>query len=57
MHSYHVQFSTETSHNFIVGVSVSNHQNDTQQLAPALKAVQRFTQNKPERIIADNGYV
>ena len=57
MHSYNVQLSTETSHNFIVGVSVSNHQNDTQQLAPALQTVQRFTQIKPERLIADNGYV
>lgn len=57
MHSYNVQLSTETSHNFIVGVSVSNDQNDTQQLAPALQTVQRFTRRKPERLIADNGYV
>lgn len=57
MYSYNVQLSTEPSHNFIVGVSVTNEQNDTQQLAPALATVKHFTRHQPERIIADHGYV
>jgi transposase len=56
-YSYNVQLSTEPSNNFIVGVSVTPEQNDLQQLEPALNTVQQFTGGKPERIIADSGYV
>jgi transposase len=54
--SYNVQLSTETANNFILGVSVTTDQNDTHQLEPALGTIQRYTQGKPQRMIADNGY-
>lgn len=57
LHSYNVQFSSETSNNFIVGVSVTQDHNDTQQLKPAIETIERFAGQRPERIIADNGYV
>ena len=51
-----MQLSTETANNFILGVSVTTDQNDTHQLEPALGTIQRYTQGKPQRMIADNGY-
>ena len=57
MYSYNVQFSTEPGHHFIVGVQVTQDQNDVQQLRPVLDTVQHFTGQKPERVIADSGYV
>lgn len=56
-HGYNVQLSTELKGNFIVGVQVSNQQNDTQLLETAIHTVEQSIGRKPERIIADNGFV
>lgn len=56
-YSYNVQLSTEIGSNFIVGVSVTQDHNDLKQLEPALETLQHFTGQKPERLIADGGYL
>lgn len=57
LQSYNVQITTEAQNNFIVAVQVTTDQNDTQQLLPALKTIERVTGVKPEQIVADEGYV
>lgn len=56
-YSYNAQISTEACHRIIVGVSLTQDQNDLQQLEPAVETVERCTGHIPERILADGGYV
>jgi transposase len=54
--SHNVQVSTDVAHGIIVGASVTQDANDQQQLAPALKEVQRQTGQRPPQMIVDEGY-
>ena len=54
--SYNVQVTTEAASRMIVAVGVTTAANDTQELVPALEAVEATVGTLPERVIADNGY-
>ena len=54
--SYNVQVSTEVKSRIIVGIAVTTAMNDTQELMPALEKVEANCGERPEKVIADNGY-
>jgi transposase len=54
--SYNLQISTETKNRIIVGIRVSQHANDQQELIPALAMIKHLCGQKPRRVLADNGY-
>ena len=54
--SYNVQVSTEAKDRFVVGIGLTTAANDTQELLPALKRVEKATGKKPVTAIVDNGY-
>lgn len=55
--SYNVQFSTDTSHQIIVGVDVINEGSDQNQLAPMLEQIHERTGEYPDNALVDGGFV
>jgi hypothetical protein len=54
--SRNVQFSTDAKAGVIVAVSVTTDANDFQQALPAIAAIEKNCGQKPECLLADNGY-
>lgn len=55
--SYNVQVTTEGQSRVIAAVEVTAALNDSQELVRAVERANRITGQKPERMIADGGYV
>ena len=54
--SYHVQISTETSHQIIVGMHVTQCSSDSGSLLPAMEEVKATTGHYPGQAVADGGF-
>ena len=54
--SRNVQFSTDAKAGVIVAVSVTTDANDSQQAEPAIVEIEKHCGQKPECLVADNGY-
>jgi len=55
--SYNVQISTDDKNNVIVGVSVSQAENDSGELVPAIEKMKENTGKMPKQIVVDGGYI
>ena len=53
---YNVQFSTDTESGIIVGVDVSNHGTDSDELPPMLEQLQERYDRQPEEALVDGGF-
>jgi transposase len=54
--SYNVQLSTDTGHQIIVGVQVTQSASDSGSLAPAMDQLHETFQRYPDRVVADGGF-
>src|SRR5260370_16963472 len=54
--SYNAQLSTDAAHGLVVGVSVTQAENDWNQLLPALEQIQQRLKQTPKQTVADAGY-
>lgn len=55
--SHNVQVTTDGKEKVIVGIAVTQDGNDTQQLLPAVAAIEKRMGDKPDCVLADGGYV
>jgi transposase len=53
---YNVQFSTDTESGIIVGVDVSNHGTDGDELPPMLEQLAERYDRQPEEVLVDGGF-
>jgi len=53
---YNVQFSTDTASGIIVGVDVTNHGTDMEELPPMLEQLQERYDRLPEEALVDGGF-
>ena len=53
---YNVQFSTDTESGIIVGVDVTNHGTDQEQLPPMLEQLEERYDRRPEEALVDGGF-
>jgi transposase len=53
---YNVQFSTDTASGIIVGVDVTNHGTDQEELPPMLDQLQERYERGPEEALVDGGF-
>lgn len=53
---YNVQFSTDTETGIIVGVDVSNHGTDSEELPPMLEQLEQRYRRQPEEALVDGGF-
>jgi transposase len=53
---YNLQFKTELTHGFVVGIEITNRAADRGQLEAAVAEVERRYQVRPKRLLADSGY-
>jgi hypothetical protein len=56
-YQYNAQISVDEDHQIIVGQHLSQKANDTQEIEPALIAVEETTGTLPNKLSADNGYM
>ena len=54
--SYNVQLSTDGKAKMVVGVHLTQEQNDLHQLEAAVEQVEQTLGRKPEQVVADGGY-
>jgi transposase len=54
--SHNVQISTDSAHGIIVGVSVTQAENDQHELVPAAEEIERRMGRPPEHLVVDDGY-
>jgi transposase len=54
--SYNVQLSTDAAAGVIIGVGVSQHPEDSQELMPAVERIEENTGKIPGQVVADNSY-
>src|SRR5216683_2594527 len=54
--SYNAQLSTDAAHGLVVGVSVTQAENDWNQLLPALEQIHQRLKQTPKQTVADAGY-
>jgi hypothetical protein len=53
---YNVQFSTDTESGIIVGVDVTNHGTDSDELPPMLQQLQERYDRQPDEALVDGGF-
>ena len=53
---YNVQFSTDTASGIIVGVDVTNHGTDMEELPPMLEQLEERYERQPEEALVDGGF-
>jgi len=53
---YNVQFSTDTASGIIVGVDVTNHGTDSEELPPMLDQLEQRYDRSPEEALVDGGF-
>jgi len=53
---YNVQFSTDTASGIIVGVDVTNHGTDSEELPPMLEQLEERYDRQPEEALVDGGF-
>lgn len=53
---YNVQFSTDTGSGIIVGVDVTNHGTDSEELPPMLEQLEKRYGHPPEEALVDGGF-
>lgn len=53
---YNVQFSTDTASGIVVGVDVTNHGTDGDELPPMLEQLEERYDHKPEEALVDGGF-
>jgi hypothetical protein len=53
---YNVQFSTDTESGIIVGVDVTNHGTDSEELPPMLEQLEERYDRQPEEALVDGGF-
>jgi transposase len=53
---YNLQFKTELSHGFVVGIEATNRASDRGQLEAAVEEIERRYNVRPQRLLADSGY-
>src|ERR1035438_10273095 len=53
---YNTQIAVEPVFQLIVGQRVTQAANDKQQMVPLIKAIEEQSGQKPEEVLADNGY-
>jgi transposase len=53
---YNVQFSTDTESGVIVGVEVTNHGTDSEELPPMLEQLEERYDRQPEEALVDGGF-
>jgi transposase len=53
---YNVQFSTDTESGIIVGVDVTNHGTDQEELPPMLEQLEERYDRRPEEALVDGGF-
>jgi len=53
---YNVQFSTDTASGVIVGVDVTNHGTDMEELPPMLDQLEERYDRSPEEVLVDGGF-
>jgi transposase len=53
---YNVQFSTDTASGIVVGVAVTNHGTDQEELLPMLEQLEKRYQRQPEEALVDGGF-
>ena len=53
---YNVQFSTDTDSGIIVGVDVTNHGTDSEELPPMLEQLEERYERPPEEALVDGGF-
>lgn len=53
---YNVQFSTDTESGIIVGVDVTNHGTDSDELPPMLDQLEKRYNRRPEEALVDGGF-
>ena len=53
---YNVQFSTDTASGVIVGVDVTNHGTDMEELPPMLDQLEERYHRSPEEVLVDGGF-
>jgi transposase len=56
LQGYNTQIAVETVFQLIVGQRVTQAANDKQQMVPLIKAIEEQSGQKPEEVLADNGY-
>jgi len=54
--AFNVELAVDSKHQFIVGVAVTQDQNDQHQLIPMLQSIEEQFQLTPKQMIADAGY-
>jgi len=53
---YNVQFSTDTASGIIVGVELTNHGTDSEELPPMLEQLQERYDRLPDEVLVDGGF-
>jgi transposase len=53
---YNIQFSTDTASGIIVGVDVTNHGTDMEELPPMLEQLEQRYEQPPEEALVDGGF-
>ena len=53
---YNVQFSTDTESGIVVGVDVTNHGSDQEELPPMLEQLEKRYDRQPEEALVDGGF-
>jgi transposase len=53
---YNVQFSTDTASGIIVGVDVTNHGTDSEELPPMLEQLEERYDRRPDEALVDGGF-
>lgn len=53
---YNAQIAVDADHQIIVATGLSNNASDCRQLEPLVEEIQRVTEHRPERLLADAGY-
>ena len=56
LQGYNTQIAVEPVFQLIVGQRVTQAANDKQQMVPLIKAIEEQSEQKPEGVLADNGY-
>jgi len=54
--AYNLQFKTEMTHGFVVGIEATNRAADSGQLGAAVEEIERRYKVRPKRLLADSGY-
>ena len=54
---YNAQLAVDSDHQIIVALGLSNSAADVRELRPLLEATEQVTGKRPERLLADAGYL